>query len=497
MYTSKLKVLRVDFITSQKVLDQKIKDAYQSKGGRNLAIKDTKGDDDAAAGAHAPPQQQMSTPMLVSDSSKEDFSFLAGNRKEEVKGCCTRCRECCRLPRWCAVPKPKCITDPCSSQSCCGRLCAPCSCCHCCTCGEKCLSWVSCICRERPSDPETLQSIRKTGYPKFCTLILCCIRIKLVSMNHILLMLGSAAIGTLMTLRVQGVVKWNCQWTWDDIFDYQGPVCGTPTYNPDALDLQRTGVALALLVIFLVLLFVLAVFEDIDVVQQLQREAWALAREKTEVAQMQQDTKHFWQEAEQLMDLWLHRTIPRLNLYGKIHEYIEDMPIDTLTNQLPIINEALELFEQSLPAIQDWRHDGGLDETSAKAFQQKLNDAIQVRSLPKLLHNLEGVKGHFAEEEKRLALRNSTATLGVGSRNSNAGAGGRHRSPRPRPGGGVAQRSPRPRPSGGATATSSQGSPKSSSGGGAMGGVNADMLQGVKLKPLQKSNGPRRQRSRA
>merc|ERR1719476_471979 len=78
------------------------------------------------------------------------------------------------------------------------------------------------------------------------------------------------------------------------------------------------------------LLVVLYRFEDLDTIQQLEREVKELAKQNQHVEQQREKMREFWNNAQQLTELWLYRTVPRLDLYKEIHSQLEDSSSEDL-----------------------------------------------------------------------------------------------------------------------------------------------------------------------
>jgi len=140
----------------------------------------------------------------------------------------------------------------------------------------------------------------------------------------------------------------------------------------------------------LCLLTMILKFEEIDVVQQLEREVAVLAQQNEQVATQREKMREFWTKAQQLTELWLYRTVPRLDLYKEVHCLLEDAD-DDLLPKLSGCNEQLEGLESHLCALQAWRGDGDLKIEDKKCFGKIVNDLCQEQELDSLLVRLEEV----------------------------------------------------------------------------------------------------------
>merc|ERR1711879_633279 len=81
---------------------------------------------------------------------------------------------------------------------------------------------------------------------------------------------------------------------------------------------------IVLLFTFLVessILLLLARFEEVDAIQTLEREVRQLKDQTDKVQQQSEQMKKFWEEVQHITDIWLFRTVPRLDLHkAKIAE---------------------------------------------------------------------------------------------------------------------------------------------------------------------------------
>jgi len=132
-------------------------------------------------------------------------------------------------------------------------------------------------------------------------------------------------------------------------------------------------------------------FEQIDTVYRLVRELAELHCENFRLQKRHATMRQFWSNMQQLMDIWVHRTMPRLNLYSEVCEQLEDAEHMANANGQEMIqlmssaNSALEDLEGRLPDLVSWRHDGGLSDSFKKHFSARIERLCQVDSLPKMV----------------------------------------------------------------------------------------------------------------
>mmetsp|Transcript_69551 Transcript_69551/g.148764 ORF Transcript_69551/g.148764 Transcript_69551/m.148764 type:complete len:562 (-) Transcript_69551:53-1738(-) len=139
------------------------------------------------------------------------------------------------------------------------------------------------------------------------------------------------------------------------------------------------------------LLVVLYRFEDLDTIQQLEREVKELSRQNQHVEQQREKMRGFWSNAQQLTELWLYRTVPRLDLYKEIHSQLEDAPAEDLLTHMSGANQQLEDLDQKLGALQAWRNDGTIKVDAKKQFGKAINQLCQEQEFDEILVKMEDV----------------------------------------------------------------------------------------------------------
>lgn len=132
-------------------------------------------------------------------------------------------------------------------------------------------------------------------------------------------------------------------------------------------------------------------FEDIDTIQQLNREVRELAKQNKHVEQQREKMREFWSNAQQLTELWLYRTVPRLDLYKELHSQLEDTPQEDILLNLTGANHNLENLDEKLGNLEDWRNDGDFKLESKKAFGKKINMLCQEQSFDDMLGKLDEI----------------------------------------------------------------------------------------------------------
>eukprot|EP00930_Biecheleria_cincta_P059576 TRINITY_DN4527_c0_g1_i1.p1 TRINITY_DN4527_c0_g1~~TRINITY_DN4527_c0_g1_i1.p1 ORF type:complete len:522 (-),score=87.50 TRINITY_DN4527_c0_g1_i1:247-1812(-) len=202
------------------------------------------------------------------------------------------------------------------------------------------------------------------GYPKDCRVL--CGQLIILSNEHAALLLGMLA----------GVV----------LILYDLALAAT---EGDIVTLLSSIVAESCIIVMLLR------FEELDVIQQLTREVQQLSKHKEQLGQQREKMAVFWNNVHSLTELWLYRTVPRLDLYKEVHSQLEDTKDDLITS-LAGANQQLEDLENKLGALEAWRNDGEIKTEDKKQFGKVINGVCQepdlVDILIKLENNLGGMK---------------------------------------------------------------------------------------------------------
>lgn len=119
----------------------------------------------------------------------------------------------------------------------------------------------------------------------------------------------------------------------------------------------------------------LACFEQINEIAQLERQIDQYKHRNEEVGKRRDEARANWEKVQQLHDLWLFRTLPCLSIMGKIHNHLADEDMarreamsegkvgdDPRPGFLRLANESLECLDRRLGTLDDWRKGGPLDE---------------------------------------------------------------------------------------------------------------------------------------
>jgi hypothetical protein len=230
------------------------------------------------------------------------------------------------------------------------------------------VSWLNCgkgqacTCQCRNNDSED-------GFPK--TFGCVCVSLTVLSKEHFLL-ISTFWLGWI-TLALE-------------IFE----ISSSDNMNQGQYLTHSLGVVMAFVTQFCLIVMLIR-FEQVDILQQLEREVKTLAKQNEAFEAQSARMKEFWSNCQQLTELWLYRTVPRLDLYKEIHSQLEDAPAEDLLVNIQGANDQLQTLEKSLGPLEDWRKDGGLKTDSKKEFGRKINQLCQEPDFSTVLNSLEEI----------------------------------------------------------------------------------------------------------
>jgi len=168
-----------------------------------------------------------------------------------------------------------------------------------------------------------------------------------------------------------------------DLYEVIGKNATGEDLGPEAVS------AFFLIIAQLCVTVVLMNFEDIDTVQKLEREVQELKEQNEVVGKQRENMKEFWSNAQNLTELWLYRTVPRLDLYKELHSQLEDENEEDLLTHISGANDALEDLEKRLGALEAWRNDGDLKTEDKKLFGKTVNELCQIGQFGDMLTHLQ------------------------------------------------------------------------------------------------------------
>merc|ERR1712060_133892 len=101
---------------------------------------------------------------------------------------------------------------------------------------------------------------------------------------------------------------------------------------------------------------------------------------------------------QRLTDMWLHRTVPRLELTKEVQGYLTESKEQEMPDNLAKVNLAMEQLEKTLGALELWCTDGVIGEKTKKWFGEQMIQVCQARDLPKLVTKLQQVKDESSKK---------------------------------------------------------------------------------------------------
>jgi len=171
----------------------------------------------------------------------------------------------------------------------------------------------------------------------------CCVRLVALSREHLLVLVG-LLIGLLLL----------------------ATVC------PSSDTALSTIVVVQLMVNVTCLLILLVRFEDIDTIQRLEKETLELEAARENVSQQAEYMRAFWTDMQTLSDLWLHRTVPCLDLLHEMTGHLEDSAKGDMVIFMMEINRHLGSFGDHFGELELWQSQSGL----TKEDKEKLGNQI-------------------------------------------------------------------------------------------------------------------------
>lgn len=260
------------------------------------------------------------------------------------------------------------------------------------------MSWITCSrslsCLWSSSDSDD-------GFPKNMACL--CARVVILSRDHAQLMIGFLC-GVFVGLRAFWIITSHAVKAGSDDAS-EDLKSKTPT-----VALGFTLTFLEVVAAEICLLVCLARFEDIDVVQQLEREVKELVEQNKHVENQREKMREFWTSAQNLTELWLYRTVPRLDMLKEMHSQLEEASQTDLLMHISGANQCVEDLEAKLGDIQAWRNDDGL-KTEAKIktehkkeFSKAINNLCQVSDFKEMLNKLTDVTENHMSNLHPLAL---------------------------------------------------------------------------------------------
>jgi len=123
---------------------------------------------------------------------------------------------------------------------------------------------------------------------------------------------------------------------------------------------------------------------DFDPISRLKIEIRNLRKERQDVLLQHQDMKNFFGKIQTVTNLWLYRTVPRLENFKMLHEQILDTPLDHRMALLKGVSEKLELLDADMKPSELFCGENALPESKLELVSEGIN------SCTKFLEELRG-----------------------------------------------------------------------------------------------------------
>eukprot|EP00427_Karlodinium_veneficum_P007977 CAMPEP_0169084302 /NCGR_PEP_ID=MMETSP1015-20121227/12549_1 /TAXON_ID=342587 /ORGANISM="Karlodinium micrum, Strain CCMP2283" /LENGTH=470 /DNA_ID=CAMNT_0009144303 /DNA_START=413 /DNA_END=1825 /DNA_ORIENTATION=- len=131
------------------------------------------------------------------------------------------------------------------------------------------------------------------------------------------------------------------------------------------------------LLVYVASLIVLVVhIESICEILRLEREVANIKEEQKRLHVVHERMHDFYQKAQEVLEVWLWRTIPRLDLYKEMNRYIGDSDPSEIILQLQDVNESIKKLEDKLGPVSAWRGVAIPGREKENNKKKKLNEGI-------------------------------------------------------------------------------------------------------------------------
>lgn len=134
------------------------------------------------------------------------------------------------------------------------------------------------------------------------------------------------------------------------------------------------------------LFVVLVQFERIDGLMQLCADVDRLRCQKERVEASRDEMNTFWTTVQNQVDLWLHRTAPRLELLKEMHTVLEGAKPEEVASLLDMVQPRLERLEEAVGDVRTWKESGPENQ---RAVGEAIRAAARGAEMHALLANLD------------------------------------------------------------------------------------------------------------
>jgi len=246
-------------------------------------------------------------------------------------------------------------------------------------------SWCS-FCQ--PGTPCAFSKHEEDWWPVLISLSVC--QMKLLCREHAQMVLG-IAVGALLTVVNLTSPMWNHGVPVAEAFWETAPI----------------GIYTACLAVLVVSI------ERICQLLRLEREVSKLKEQRERVAAVNKEMGVFWSDVQQLTDLWLYRTIPRLDLFKEFNYHLSDADPKTIVGQLRDVNNRLEQMENAIGSLKEWRERQKVEAEAEwqRSLGEGVNRVIRSSQSSNLINVLTNVDEELAKGLVELPSHSNSAAL--------------------------------------------------------------------------------------
>jgi hypothetical protein len=164
--------------------------------------------------------------------------------------------------------------------------------------------------------------------------------------------------------------------------NFQGP----------GLHISALRMLLELIIVQICIAVLLSRFAEFDKVQRSDKEIKELRKIQEETTQQQEKMNEFWNVVDQLSDVWLYRTMPRMSLYKQVFVLLKDASERNdkrMITWMETGNRRLAFLDSNIGELSDWCNEGSLKSVAKKAFGKEISRLCNEESFEKLTDGLD------------------------------------------------------------------------------------------------------------
>jgi len=128
------------------------------------------------------------------------------------------------------------------------------------------------------------------------------------------------------------------------------------------------------------IVFILHEFLDMDIIAQLDGQLRELEAEQLRALQKREKIMEFYTSAQELGEVWLHHTLPLLEMMKCFYEGLRDVRIENHMDIMSGMDKELEALGQSAPPLAQWRGDSIVSSKNKKAFDAAITQLVSKNS---------------------------------------------------------------------------------------------------------------------